>query len=304
MPTDPTDLFQRIPDYQIKVDASGNTSELLLMDKTVGAGLREFIESLDVDVTKFLTSEEYKGALDALLAIQAGLVDSATITVDGVAGTVTKVGRELQMSVATENFDDVANLKLTHGISGTGYGQNLTDSLYKSGKTVGVRTWPRMRRVFRTHGAYPVGQDVELTTLDTLVRAPFKNSPEYDPDFITNVNDALGTFQVTKAGIYTFSGSIKLKPTIESTLPAAGTVFQLIMTASTVGGTPTTITSQNMGSVRIGTQFIELDSVIWSAGLDAGATFSIYMAERTNGVDGNTNKLSLWAVLVSAFVEE
>jgi hypothetical protein len=80
--------MQRVPDYQVIVDASGNTSSRLLMDTTPDISLRQFLESLDLDFSGvFGTINLLGGVYSVIPTTPIDLPDLVTgVTVDGVEG--------------------------------------------------------------------------------------------------------------------------------------------------------------------------------------------------------------------------
>jgi hypothetical protein len=80
--------MQRVPDYQVIVDASGNTSSRLLMDTTPDISLRQFLESLDLDLSGvFGTINLLGGVYSVIPTTPINLPDLVTgVTVDGVEG--------------------------------------------------------------------------------------------------------------------------------------------------------------------------------------------------------------------------
>lgn len=110
MPTNPAQPFQRIPDYQILVDASDNASTLLEMDKTPGASLREFIESLDLNADQILLADDLPDGMtkEGFSDILEEAITGVTLTVDGAnaaAGAV--VDRTLPLTLTLDAVREV-----------------------------------------------------------------------------------------------------------------------------------------------------------------------------------------------------
>jgi hypothetical protein len=80
--------MQTLPDWQVRVDASANTSSRLSMDKTPGISLREFLEALDIADDAVLGTIRIRGVDSDLTPgtpVDLGAVVTS-VTVDGEGG--------------------------------------------------------------------------------------------------------------------------------------------------------------------------------------------------------------------------
>lgn len=276
-----------LQDWQVDVQSGvgANASTFLTV---AGGDLKSFIGALDLD----------------LVALKAQLES------DYLALDLDALKADLDLRYLQEVTHETRKLT-PDTVPGEGFGDGLSEGFFSpAGADIGIRLWPRPRKVFYTGGQYPSGQEVTLSTLDTLEPVLFRNSVAWDEDVLGSVTAATGLLVTATpaARFFTALCSVKLRPTNLAVLPGHQTVFQLVLELKNPGGAGTEIVviSQTWGESR--SNFLELTAASSGAWCLSGTEIRAYVLERGLYVDGTTNttagRLEVWACSLTVYMEE
>jgi len=297
----------KLRDWQVQVDASGNASTYLTMDKTPNVDLRTFFESLGLNYEGLVTAldplylnnttyPDMPGMYANLQPDYADLINNITLTVDGNVATVDPVAQTGRTRDLTLALNAATSVNLIYSRTAE-VGADLTDGVL----TLTLRS--SLRTVLHTAGAFEVDQDLRADGVGMTAKhatsspAIYGDYLSYDPMTYKIDIEAAGagkTYSVTaRARLRWKDGG--------ATSPAATARYQYALIIQGGGLDAKSVQAVNFNEALDGSLYFNcaLDNIILSPGVKIWSEIRQMGAAASGSVE-----MVLWANAISVYVDE